>query len=915
MKKILALVLLLLSAIAFIYKPAPGFAFEFSTAYVRLDRLKVNTSLSGTVCATPSSGGAGTEAKIEISFPSGFTISTNTGNWTTNTSNLPSGATAWPGIGSAATSVSGQGVIFASTDLTSSSLYCFNFVSSLSSTGSAGNDKTGTISTKTSAGLAIDLTTYSLSIIANDQITITASVDPQVSNLPITIESTTAGTTFPQSTTLDYKITYGSNTTSSIPLTIQAQWGQGTISGNPSPSVDMLDYVIGSASNAYSSTAPVIDTVNRTITWTISSFPGATTGQTVTFSFKTNSSYTGGGTVSFSVLARSTSGSTVTADQTVTQNYLYSAPAATPTPTPTATTTTTTTTATTPTPTPAPAALSFSDVSVRSLSQSEAQIYVETNNKSTFAINYGTSPNSLSQTIKTASLKTQELITLPGLETDTSYYFRITAKDDTGNIVKSDIFTFRTSRTSDILKADTQSVVVISNNNILVKPAAKAEIINKQSKNIIVIPVSTVFTVRFSLAKNVPLKVAQLIVRNKKVLGFSTIDKADASSDYVNLTEVEPGVYVGKLKSVLTPGAYEIYARLIDFNGNIIEQKISDLIVAQKFTILEKDTDKPIENARILLYLYDQTTKVYELISPQSLSITNPSFSNPDGTVDLVLTPGKYKAKISALNYKSKTIEFEINQEGGYPLVELKRQPFNIINEITYYKNAFADTFNATANFVRVRSDSNRLFDLVTMGTIFIFVITTLFAFSAKTHIPVFYLPYFLIYKANLLLKKDKSSIFLGKVVEDTTKNPISRATVNLLDSKNNIITILKTNKLGEFYFPHVNLEDYKISVSKKGFKDIAPFIYKKEDKMIPLTIPITKNESKLEKEVDTLLIYLVDFVGLLFEFMLIIGIIAEIFLMSAFGFLRVAPFMTITVLNLLLLFLFLYKPRNLESN
>ncbi len=651
MKKKLVLFLLFFTVVGSFYKPAQGFASEFSTAYVKLDRLKANTSLSGTVCATPSSSGAGTEAKIEIGFPSGFTISTSTSNWTTNTSNLPSGATAWPGIGSTATSVSGQGVIFASTDLTSSSLYCFNFVSSLSSTGSAGNDKTGTISTKTSAGSTIDLTTYSLSIIANDQITITASVDPQVSNLPITIESTTAGTTFPQDTTISYKITYGSTTTAAIPLIIQAQWTQGTIQASPTPSVDILDYVVGSASNAYSSTTPVIDTVNRTITWTISSFPGGTTGQTVTFSLKTNSSYTGTSTVSFRVLARSTSGATVTADQTVTQNYLYSAPAATPTPTPTATTTTTTTTATTPTPTPTPEALSFSDVSVRSLSQSEAQIYVETNKKSTLTIDYGPSLDKLLTTIKTASLKTQELITLPDLTPDTSYYFRITAKDDTGNIVKSDIFTFRTALTSDILKVDTQTLVVVSNNNILVTPTTKAEITSRQNKNIIVIPVSTIFTVKFYLAKNVPLKVAQLIVRNKNVLGFSTIDKADASSDYVNLVEVEPGVYVGKLKSLPAPGVYEIYARLIDFNGNITEQKISDLIVAQKFTILEKGTDKPIENARILLYLYNRTTKVYELISPQSLSIENPSFSKPDGTVSLVLILGQYKAEISAIHY------------------------------------------------------------------------------------------------------------------------------------------------------------------------------------------------------------------------------------------------------------------------
>jgi len=908
-KNSLKIVLALLISLIFNLNPVPAGASSFASTYVRLGSQTSNSALSGTVCAQPSSAGAGTENKIVVTFPTDFTISSTASNWTTSTTNLPSGSTAWPGIGSPATSVSGQSVTFSSSDLTLNTLYCFNFTGTSSTTGALGDNKTGTITTKNASNSTIDSTTYAVSIVNNNQISVTASIDPQVSNLPITIESTTTGTTFPQDSTLNYKITYGNNATTSIPLTIQAEWTQGTISGNPSPSVDISDYVIGSATNAYSSTPAVIDTVNRTITWTISSIPGSTTGQTVTFSLKTNSSYTGTSLVSFSVLARATSGSTTTPDVTVTKNYQYSGISATPTPTSAPSTATATPT---PTPTPTPAALSFSEISIRSLSQSEAQVFVETNNKSTFAINYGTSLNDLSTKIKTASFKIQALITLPDLEANTDYYFKITATDENGNSKTSDIFTFKTALTSDLLKANADTLVVVSNNNILLNPSGRLEK-GTQSKNIIVIPVSTVFTVKFSLAKNVPLKVAQLIVRNKNVLGFSTIDKADASSDYVNLVEVESGVYVGKLKSVPTPGAYEIYVRLIDFNGNITEQKISDLIVTRKFTILEKDTGKPIENARVLLYLYNRTTKVYELISPQSLSIENPSFSNPDGTIDLVLILGKYKAEISALNYERKTIVFEINQERGYPLVELKKQPFNVLNTVNYYSNTFFDAVSASEQYIKARADSSRLFDLITVGSLFIFVITTLFAFSAKTHIPVLYLPLFLIYKTNLLLKKNKSYVFLGKVVEDTTKNPVSRAIVSLIDSGNNTIATLKTNKLGEFYYPNVNLGDYKISVTKKGFKSNQLLTYKEENKIMPLTILIKKDETALGKKIDIFLIYAIDFAGLFFEFMLAIGIITEIFLMSTFGFLRIAPFMAITVLNLLLLFLFLYKPRNLE--
>src|SRR3989344_3448288 len=57
-----------------ILNSAPSaYAANFSQAYIRLDRLKVNTSLSGLVCAKPAT--TATEAKVSITFPSDFTIS------------------------------------------------------------------------------------------------------------------------------------------------------------------------------------------------------------------------------------------------------------------------------------------------------------------------------------------------------------------------------------------------------------------------------------------------------------------------------------------------------------------------------------------------------------------------------------------------------------------------------------------------------------------------------------------------------------------------------------------------------------------------------------------------------------------------------------------------------------------------
>ncbi|MBP7060580.1 MAG: hypothetical protein KBA91_01205 [Candidatus Moranbacteria bacterium] len=149
-------------------------AGNFQQVYVRLDRLKASTTTGGTVCAKPQT--AATEADVQVTFPSGFTVNSTAGNWTVTTTNLPSGATAWVSIATA-TAASGQTVTFPSGDLVVGTLYCFNFTgtSTLTNT-TAGNDKTGTITTRATGPSTIDSSGYALSIVSDDQIVVTATV-------------------------------------------------------------------------------------------------------------------------------------------------------------------------------------------------------------------------------------------------------------------------------------------------------------------------------------------------------------------------------------------------------------------------------------------------------------------------------------------------------------------------------------------------------------------------------------------------------------------------------------------------------------------------------------------------------------------------------------------------------------------
>jgi hypothetical protein len=913
MNRKLALVLFILSAVYFL-KPTQGFASSFTNNYVRLDSQKASAPLSGTLCAEPSSAGTGSEDSITIAFPSDFSLSTNTSDWTTNTANLPAGTTIWPLIGSGATSVSGQSVTFASSDLNSNLLYCFNFNANASTTGTSGDNKMGDITTKNASNSIIDFSDYAVSILDNNQIGVSASIEPQISDLPISIESLTPGTQFPQNTTISYKITYGSNTPGAIPLTIQAAWSQGTIEGSPSPSVDILDYVVGSATNAYNSTPPVIDTVNKTITWTINSFPGNTTNKTVTFSLKTNDFYTGSSLVDFTVAARAISDTTVTPDQSVDQKYLFLASS---TPTPTPTLSPTSATSTTPTPTPQESAsLAFTEISIRSVSSSDANIFVSTNNDSKLNLQYGTSIDSFSKTVKTSSFDSQNLIALSGLSPDTDYFFRLKATDVNGNSISSDIFTFRTAIASKAPSIIKESLVATSNNNIIINSAILQAL--KIDKNIILVPVSSEFEIQFALNKNTPVKSIQVLVRNKNVLGFSTIEKVDASSNFAKLVEIQPGVYVGKLMSQSKPGLYEIYVRIIDYNGNITEEKIADLKVTSKFQIFKKGTtNQPVENVRALLYLYNDQSKTYELISPQVLPIQNPAYSLPDGTFNLVLPYGKYRVDLSNIGYEATTVEFIIDPYSrGYPTIYMKEEPFSIISAAQYYWEIFTDALSASQAYIIAHSDSSRLFDISAMGTIFIFVLISILSISARTHVSVFYLPYFLIFKLTIMLKKNKNKLIYGKVIDSNANFPVSRARVYLTSADGQrVISSLKTNKLGEFYYNNSNQENYKIKIVKEGFISPPPYSYKSGNKLeLPILLPIKKQEKPGYSLIEVILIYSEDLLGMCMEALLLFALVIQVYFIFTFGFLRIAPFILITILNLMLVFSYLYKPKGLKT-
>jgi hypothetical protein len=183
-KAALAFFLIIFAAQVLVVLPQAS-AATFDTTMVRLDRLAKSTATTGTVCAQTSTA-AQTEGKVLLTFPAGFTVGSS-GNWTTgvSTTGWPTGASAWPSIQSSGTAA-GQVVTFTSGDLSTGTLYCFNWTNTAALTNpSSTGSKVITVDTQTGASAAIDSGTATSIVDTNcgagsvpcDQIDVTATVN------------------------------------------------------------------------------------------------------------------------------------------------------------------------------------------------------------------------------------------------------------------------------------------------------------------------------------------------------------------------------------------------------------------------------------------------------------------------------------------------------------------------------------------------------------------------------------------------------------------------------------------------------------------------------------------------------------------------------------------------------------------
>lgn len=278
----------------------PVEAANFQQIYVRPDRLKASTATTGLICAQPQTTSAA-NVDVQIAFPTGFTVSGTAGNWTVSTSSLPSGSSAWPGITGATPTISSQTVTFTysgNQTLTAGTLYCFNWTStSALTTSSAGNDKTGTITTRTTAAATLDTASYALSIVSDDQIVVTATV-------PSTFTFSLSGNTDTFSGNLSTTTTSTSGKTVTIATNAAAGWVAWVKSANAALNSAGTGATIATAGSVDNSPTDLASSTGYVLDVDITTDSGTGTG-TVTQASNYGSEYAGSNTTSGGTLSTS----------------------------------------------------------------------------------------------------------------------------------------------------------------------------------------------------------------------------------------------------------------------------------------------------------------------------------------------------------------------------------------------------------------------------------------------------------------------------------------------------------------------------------------------------------------------------------------------------------------------------------
>lgn len=559
---------------------------------------------------------------------------------------------------------------------------------------------------------------YALVAAASDTISITAAVNASPSDVEVSLTQDKT-TSLSQEDEIVYTITYRSFLSQAIAFTLEANWDNGTIDGATNASVEGLDYVVGSAGNAYGNTPAVISTLHSKISWNISHLSSSQGGQSVSFALRLNDNYRNTLPVTFPVHARITV-PVITSDATVTTKYLYKAPLPTPSPLASPTPTSTPATTTLPSPTVTPKASTTLSTIKRSLEIHEinpagATIQYQGLSRGSVTVRYGKSPTGINQKLSVLSESNTFLVRLTNLTEGTDYYAQVS--EDSSDFT-SDIYQFHTSTQKAFTEIFESSSLVMNTQGVMLYNGSHANAASTKSEYPSM-STSIDNALDMSIAVKNPelIRSIQIFIRDPLVLGVSSDELLQTGQG--KLTAVTDKLFTGRLRAPSRPGKYEVISRIEDIYGNIVEQKIADFFAMPPLIIQNSRTKRPIENASVQFSLFDPHTKLYTLIPNTATSVQNPAYSDINGHVPLHLSPGTYRLLIQSIGYADQTIEILIDPTTipQIPTVSLTPLPFSLGMLVQKQKQALLPFIPLFTQFVLSLTKSQEIFTILFLGS------------------------------------------------------------------------------------------------------------------------------------------------------------------------------------------------------
>jgi len=482
-----------------------------------------------------------------------------------------------------------------------------------------------------------------------------------------------------------------------------------------------------------------------------------------------------------------------------------------------------------------------------------------------------------------------------------------------GYATHSEIYTFHTAKASSTPNVDNNIVVFSANGSVYFSETQKQ---NSNSQPSVILTDNNPYQLSYALTKPMQIKAIEAIVLNKILASNTETPIQLPSSMIIPMQQVKPTLFVANLNT-LTTGLYEIYVRITDVNGNIIQKKISDLKVMPRFIVYAKDTGAPLQDARVMLYYFDNQMHRYLPLSLVDLgNFPNPNYTDANGQLAITLPAGKYRVEESALLYNTVTTDFiigpGINQ--NYPIVFLSRDPLNVPLITQFATNYVIDTWHKLILTVEGYAASIRLFHLFAVAILTSFVIVTFLLFTLRTQIKTHHLPVFFLFHVDKMLNRHAQKYIYGTIT-DEQKRPVSQVLIEFEDrDTKKILLEIMTNKTGRFYCRNNFSREINLILSKPGYAITSVPINTLTLPENGLNFEITKELHHYHSGTAHLLAGLGESAGVLFETSLVITLILELLFISIYGFFKTSPYLILSILNILLWLFFIHEHEQKKS-